>query len=100
MSERPSLNLTDSEWVKLIDGNSDDSELPVCCANVSALRDALMRIVRNGRSSPISAFDLPELRKTLGWYCSGHDMTPLLQKVADQVGFKPEDTHEPNSIEV
>ena len=68
------LTLTDSEWISLIDGNSNGSQLPVCCANVSALRDVFVRIVRNGRNNGIFVWDLDELKQKLKWFTDGHDI--------------------------
>lgn len=44
------LNLTDSEWIQLIDGVSADTQLPKCCDNVASLRDIFIHLVRNGRN--------------------------------------------------
>ena len=83
------LDLTDSEWISLIDGDADDSQLPMCCGNVSALRDEFMQIVREGRNADIYDFRLNDLKRKLKWFADGHDMTPLLKKVCDQLGFDP-----------
>jgi hypothetical protein len=63
--ENIKLNLTDSEWISLVDGNSDDSSLPVCCANVSALRDVFIHIIRNGRNTDLPSWTLEDLRQKL-----------------------------------
>ncbi len=41
------VDLTDKEWVSLID--KDGEGLGLCCANISALRDAIIDILRNGK---------------------------------------------------
>jgi hypothetical protein len=81
------LNLSDTEWVSLIDGNSYDSGLPICCANISALRDVLVSILRNGRKREIGFFDMQELRKCLKWVADDHDLSPTVKKLSDQIGF-------------
>lgn len=40
------LRLTPEQWVELING--DGKWLQICCANVSAIRDALISTLRNG----------------------------------------------------
>ena len=82
------LTLTDSEWIQLIDGESDDSQLGICCANISALRDEFVSIIRYGRHS-ISDWSLSDLKQKLKWVADGHKLTPLLQKVCDQLDFDP-----------
>lgn len=95
-----SLNLTNDEWVQVLDGESDDSQLPKCCANVSELRDALMRVIRNGRNTPINAFDMSRLKQTLGWVCSGHDMDqyPVIKKICEQIEFDPTKENKHNEL--
>ncbi len=86
----PKLTLTDTEWCQLIDGESEDSQLHICCANISALRDTFVSIMRNGRrDTEIGPFDLPNLKQKLKWVADSHDLTPLLKKVCEQSGFDP-----------
>lgn len=97
------ITLTDQEWIQLLDGNSDDSELPVCCANVSALRDVLGQVVRNGRHHEIEVFTADNLRQKLKWVTDGHELTklPVLKKLAEQVGFdEASETHKPQPMEI
>jgi len=42
------VELTDSEWMSLIDGTRDDASLQKCCANISELRDQIITIARDG----------------------------------------------------
>lgn len=82
------LDLTDAEWLSLIDGDPDEeSELGVCCGDVSNLRDVIIQIVREGRRN-VSFGLKPQLIDKLNDFCATHDMTPTLKKLADQVGFK------------
>lgn len=83
------LDLTDSEWIQLLDGQSDDSELQACCANISALRDVFVEIVRNGRNSSLMNWTADDLKQKIKWVADGHDLTPVLQKVCAQINFDP-----------
>ena len=85
------ITLTDGEWIRLIDGECDDSELSKCCANISELRDTLVSIVRDGRNNPIYNWKLKELMKHLKWVHDGHEFTnmPVLRKICQQIGFDP-----------
>ena len=94
------LELTDAEWLQLLDGENDDSELPTCCANISALRDSLMSHVRAGRNRAIPSWKVREITQRLGWVADGHDLTPLLKKVCKQLNYTPGEEHEPQSLEV
>lgn len=81
MSETVQLELTDSEWMSLLDGERDG--LPRCCANVSALRDTLMGIVRGGCA--LNPFDRTLLERHFYWFLEGHDLDqegPLAKLVA------------------
>lgn len=90
------LNLTDSEWLQLLDGQSDDSELSACCANVSALRDVFFQIVREGRNEEIMDWVVRDLKQKIKWVAGGHELTPLLRKICEQINFDPNSVeHEP-----
>lgn len=95
--DKVSLDLTDQEWMQLLDGDCEDSQLQACCANISALRDVLVGIVRRGRKEPLSSWEMQRLQQTMGWVADGHDLTPLLKKVCQQIGFDPaaQEGHEP-----
>ncbi len=43
------IELTDAEWIGLLDAESDDSTLPMCCGVVSELRSSIGYLARNGR---------------------------------------------------
>ncbi len=83
------ITLTDAEWIRLIDGECDDSGLLKCCANCSELRDSIISIVRDGRNTPIYNWKLKELMKHIKWVYDGHDLSPTLKKVCEQIGFDP-----------
>lgn len=96
------IELTDSEWISLLDGDAEDSSLPTCCANISALRDSFVSILRNGRGRDIMSWEIDALKQKLKWVIDGHDIEdmPVLQKVAEQIGFEPETAeHTPRSGE-
>lgn len=89
------LSLTDGEWMRLIDGERDDSALPKCCANISALRDDLIGAARNGgRVDFVSS-----VTRTFEWCFPDHDVPdPLIEKIADQLGVdlkKPDHDAQP-----
>jgi hypothetical protein len=83
------LDLTDSEWLSLLDGG-DASELGICCANISALRDELFFIVRQGRHEELPNWTLDDLRQKLKWVADGHDLTPTLKKLCVQLDLDPD----------
>lgn len=85
------LNLTDSEWISLLDGESDDSQLGTCCANISSLRDQFMLLVRSGRNEEIMEWELTDLKRKIKWVADGHELSPLLIKICEQIGFDPEE---------
>lgn len=76
------LTLTDSEWMSLIDNSRDG--LPQCCANISTLRDDLISAARSGGS--VHFFN--QVKTHFGWCFPDHDITPLMAKVAEQLGIK------------
>lgn len=69
--------LTAEEWLSLINGQ-DESGLPTCCANVSALRDAVIAVVRNGEVSQYWAGDV---LRNYRIFLDGHNETELLVKL-------------------
>lgn len=82
------ITLTDAEWMSLIDGSeARTGNLFRCCANVSALRDAIISVARNG--GEVGPFAETQLRKTLGWVQGGHDIgaVPALRKLCFQLGI-------------
>lgn len=89
MKNAPAIKLSDKEWMSLLDGDAKDSALPTCCANVSALRDTLAQIVRQGRDKPLMLFDLDDLKQRLKWVHDGHKLSPTLKKICAQIGFDP-----------
>ena len=75
--------LSDAEWMQLIDGYREG--LPVCCANISALRDCLIKAARNG--GDLNSWYFKDLHEKLRWFLEGHELTPLLEKICEQVEF-------------
>jgi len=80
------LDLTDAEWLELLDG-SEDNELASCCRNVSELRNNFVQIVREGRNEEICYVWIPQLEQSIKNFVSGHLAGPILKKVIDQLGF-------------
>lgn len=100
MTQTVKIELSDSEWMELLDG--ERGGLARCCANVSALRDALFQIVRSG--CEVDPFDRHGLERTLGWFLEGHELDPEgpLVKLADQLGLStdPPREHPRQEVEV
>lgn len=88
------LELTDEEWMQLIDGERKDG-LAKCCANISALRDVLISAARDG--GYLHPFLLQNLRRTLGWCYDSHDLSaiPVIARVHDQLDMQGYPPHEP-----
>jgi hypothetical protein len=91
------IELTDSEWMSLIDGEREDG-LQRCCANISALRDCLIGLARDG--GRVNPFTIGRLQMTLGWVIDGHeiDNIPALVKVRDQLDLAGHQVHRPDTI--
>lgn len=87
------VELTDTEWMDLIDGERPDG-LQRCCANISALRDWIISLARAGGQT--NFITLKELRRTLGWVCADHEIDgiPALVKLRTQVGMEEPIEHE------
>lgn len=94
------IELSDFEWMELLDGEREG--LARCCANVSALRDAIMQVVRGG--CEVNVFDRSQLERTFGWFLEGHDLVPdgSLAKLAAQAGLstEPPEKHPRQAVEV
>ena len=76
--------LSDEEWMSIIDKYRDG--IPICCANISALRDTLTDIAREG--GEIGLFVDVELKERIEWVKNGHDLTPIILKICKQLGLK------------
>lgn len=89
------LDLTDAEWMSLIDGEREGG-LMRCCANISALRDVLIGAARDG--GEVHLFAVESLRHTLGWVLDGHDIDgiPALVKVREQLDLADRPPHVPS----
>ena len=97
MSQR--IELTDSEWMSIIDAEGEG--LMRCCGNISELRDVLIQVARNGRTT--NFITEQRLQITLGWCYPEHDVpSDAIRKVMEQVGFEVPDVaaHDPQSIEL
>jgi len=84
MNNLPVIVLTDTEWMDLID--KEREALPVCCANLSSLRDCIVKAARNG--GRMSHFDVQQMHEKLDWYLEGHSINSLLRKVCEQVNYE------------
>jgi len=89
------IELTDSEWMSLIDGTRD---LQRCCANISELRDCIISVVREG--CVINTFAIERFKMTLGWVLDGHeiDSIPALVKIREQLGLAGHQVHRPDTL--
>lgn len=79
------IELTNDEWISVLD--AEEEGLPRCCANISALRDTLFQIVRDGREC--GPFIERQFLRTYYW-CLDHDESgfPIVKKIFDQVVSK------------
>lgn len=92
-----SVVLTDTEWMQLIDSAREDSALPGCCANISALRDVIITVARNG--GVLDPFLQADVERVYGWCFPDHDLPEgdnALTKFAAQLGLTPGHGHEPS----
>jgi len=82
--------------MSLIDGERDG--LPRCCANVSALRDCLISVARDG--GRVNPFSIGRLEMTLGWVLDGHEIDGLtaLDKVRQQLDLTAHQNHRPDTV--
>lgn len=94
------ITLSDSEWMSLLDAERDG--LPRCCANVSALRDVVQSIVRDG--CEVTGLTSHQLEIKFVWFLEGHDLDEdgALAKLARQVGLpmEPPEEHPKQPVEV
>jgi len=85
--------------MQLIDGERDDSSLPKCCANVSALRDTFIAIARNG--GEVDFLNQEFLNQRMRWVFPEHGVADgVLAKVVCQLGIKLAPEHEPQGVEL
>lgn len=83
------LELTDSEWMSLIDGESDDTQLGKCCAAISELRDILVQILRDGRNRDLEKWEIRDLKRNItNCFPDGHNPSELIKKISSQIGLK------------
>lgn len=70
--------------MSLIDGTREGG-LERCCANISALRDVLITVAREG--GEVNPWTEARLRETLGWVIGSHDIgeIPALREVCRQL---------------
>lgn len=88
------IDLTDEEWMSLIDGTRPDG-LQSCCANISALRDEIISLARMGGTSPLG-ITIERLAMVWGAAIDGHDgldQIPALVKLRDQLGIADKIAH-------
>lgn len=80
------IKLTNKQWAsfdrKLAMEEDPLSSLPICCANISTLRDTIIAIKEDGGN--VSAENLHNLEMHWGWCIDGHDFDDEKYK-----SFKP-----------
>lgn len=94
MSNRQKIELTDAEWMSLIDGTRSDG-LQSCCANISDLRDHIISLARMGGQSPLG-ITRHHIAMSWGAALDGHDglnEVPALIKLRDQLGIADQIAH-------
>jgi hypothetical protein len=74
--------LTDEEWMSII--NMERDGLPVCCANISDLRDRLITVARDDGE----VFFPEKLKESIKFVLDGHDNLPLIEKIRDTLDDK------------
>lgn len=74
------IDLTDSEWMSILD--QERYGLPACCANISALRDDVFSIVRNGCET--ADWQLRNLAHHFYWCFPSHEPAFVMTKLFDQ----------------
>jgi hypothetical protein len=86
------IELSDTEWMDLIDGDRPNG-LAACCANISALRDEIISAARSG--GEIHAFQIDRFRIVLGWVLDGHDIDgiPALSRLREQIDASGSQQH-------
>lgn len=91
--------LTDSEWMSLIDGSEDRDGLGYCCANISALRDVIIGIARQGGC--IYEWEIDNLKQKIGWNKDhGLENVPAMVHLCSQLGISLNtEEHRPRNCE-
>lgn len=87
---------TPEEWLKaigvdedgqripaLVNGDDENIELPICCANVSNARDILISVMMTSELSEEDA-------EHLSFCLEGHDLptSPILSRICEDLGIK------------
>lgn len=83
MNYEDKVELTDEEWMSLIDNERDG--LPSCCGNISTLRDEIIEMARDGCRVSFRHYSLLRAYRAC---MDGHDMrglSPALDKLVEQV---------------
>lgn len=96
------IELTDEEWMSIIDSKRDG--LPICCANVAALRDDLIEAARRG--GRVDFFN--QVSRHFTWVFPSHGdpqaMSPVMGKIADQLELEDLlssiEEHVPQTLEI
>lgn len=92
MFEEVAIDLSDSEWMSLIDGSDKRGGLTRCCANISELRDEIMSLARNAGDG-VFTMHIERFKVIYGQAADSHDLTsiPALAKLVAQLGISAED---------
>lgn len=77
------VELTDEEWMSVI--SQDRDGLPSCCANISALRDAIISMARN--DGEYQSFFMVQTLSPFYWATSSHDFEDdsVVMKILNQI---------------
>ena len=76
------ITLTDEEWMSIIDVTRDG--LPICCANISALRDEIIEVAREGGDA---FFGKSNIEEKVMWVKDDHTLSPVILKICEQLGI-------------
>lgn len=87
------FDLTDAEWMSLIDGSEERDGLMVCCGNISGLRDRIISFARNARG-PQYEWEFIHFARALGAAEDGHNLDiPALNKLRAQLDIEDQVQH-------
>lgn len=88
MNYEDKVELTDEEWMSLIDKERDG--LPSCCGSISALRDEIVDMARDGGQMAFRHYSILRAYRAC---MDGHDMRglstaldSLIQQIMDSAG--------------
>lgn len=90
----PTVQLSDAEWMALLDGSRTRGGLIACCENIAAFRDVIYRLARSG--GELTPMLRDRLIEGLGWIIAEHDVAvPALVRLVQQLDLTRPPAHRP-----